>query len=116
MPTKCGYTGTTKPEINVQYFIVQRRLSNEAGFKNIDTVSSQALNGFSLSLLNYNLYDPNSYRAISYYRLQMVNYNSAFSYSNIVAVGGTSWPLINLLWPNPTTDLFYLGLNPGSKH
>jgi hypothetical protein len=101
----------TNPEINVQYFVVQRRLSNEANFKNIDTVSSQAVGGFSLRDLWYSIIDPNPYTGISFYRLMPVTYNHDTSYSQIVAVGGSPGKYRLTLWPNPTPNHFYIGLN-----
>lgn len=105
----------TKPEVNVKYFVVQRRFSNEPGFKDVDTVSSLAINGISLVELNYSIVDSNSYTGISFYRVKTVNYYNTISYSNIVAVGGTSVASRNLLWPNPTPDRFSIALNPASN-
>ena len=101
---------TTNPEVNINYFVVQRRLSNETAFTNRDTVNSKALNRFSKTWLNYESIDPNNYTGISYYRLMMVDYNGNITYSNIVPVGGK--PGNNqLLWPNPSTGRFFVGLS-----
>ncbi len=105
----------TKPEINVQYFIVQRRLSNETDFTNMDTVSSQVNGGISLAELNYSLIDPNSYSGISFYRLKTVNTDTTFFYSNIIAVGGKPGGPLILLWPNPTPDKFYVSCDPALR-
>lgn len=105
----------TKPENNVNYFVVQRRLSNEPDFKDIDTVSSLASNGISLIELEYNTIDNNSYTGISFYRVKTVDYYNSIFYSNIVAVGGKPAVSHNLLWPNPTPDRFFLGLNPAPE-
>lgn len=102
----------TKPEIDVQYFIVQRKLSNESEFTNVDTVSSLAIAGISFSELDYSLTDPNGYTGISYYRLQVINYNSSFFYSNTIAVGGIPGRSLNLIWPNPTQNIFYVSCDP----
>ncbi|HEX6427031.1 MAG TPA: hypothetical protein VF008_05065 [Niastella sp.] len=51
---------TTKPEVNIKYFVVQRRLSNETGFSNRDSVPSQAVNGYSNTYLNYTTNDANN--------------------------------------------------------
>lgn len=101
----------TRPEYNINNFVVQRRLSSEADFKNVDTLSSQAINGISLNELDYNTTDKNNYSGISFYRLKVFNYNSTISYSNIVAVGGRLGESKNLLWPNPAQDRFYVGIN-----
>jgi hypothetical protein len=101
---------TTKPEVNIRYFVVERRLSNEADFSNRDTLNSQALNRFSNDWLNYENIDPNNYSGISYYRLKMVDYDGNITYSNIVPVGGK--PGNNLLiWPNPSSGRFFVGIS-----
>ncbi len=101
---------TTKPEVNVRYFVVQRRLSNETSFRNRDTVGSKALNRFSRDFLHYESIDPNNYNGISYYRLMIVDYNDNISYSDIVPVGAK--PGNNLLiWPNPSTGRFFAGIS-----
>ena len=56
--------------------------------------------------------DPNSYTGYSFYRLKVVNADGMFFYSYIVVVGGIPGKSLNLLWPNPTPDNFFLGLNP----
>lgn len=102
---------TTKPEVNIKYFVVQRRLSNETGFSNRDSMLSQAVNGYSDIYLNYTMNDANNYSGISYYRLRLVDYSGGVSYSNIVAVGGKPGGFQLLLWPNPTARHFYVGIN-----
>lgn len=114
---RTGYTNVrvywnTKPEINEQYFIVQRRLANEELFTNIDTIATQATGGVSFNQLNYSMNDPNGYTGYSFYRLKVVSTLATFFYSNIVVVGGIPGRSLNLLWPNPTPDNFFLGLNP----
>lgn len=100
----------TKPEVNIKYFIVQRRLSTEAVFKNVDTVSSQAINGYSMIDLAYSDDDPNSYTGISYYRLKAVAYGNGGFYSITVPVGGEAGLLNIVLWPNPTPDVFHISI------
>jgi len=102
---------TTKPEVNIKYFIVQRRLSSEPFFKNIATVNSKALNGFSSSQLYYDMINPNNYTGVSYYRLISVDFNNAYTYHNIVAVGGVAGKNETVLWPNPSKGLFYIAIN-----
>jgi hypothetical protein len=101
----------TNPEINIHHFVVQRRLSNEAAFKNIDTVLSMAAGGYSYRELLYSIIDPNPYTGISFYRLMPVSYNGDSSYSQIVAVAGSPGKYRLTMWPNPTPNHFYIGLN-----
>ncbi len=102
---------TTKPEINTNYFIVQRRLSNETGFTNVDTVFSKTIGGISYNFINYSSRDPNSYRGISYYRLVLVDYNGLQLYSQIVPVGGRPEDKGITIWPNPSGGHFYAGIS-----
>lgn len=95
----------TKPEINIKYFVVQRRLSNEINFRSITAAPSKAVNGLSFGYLNYTMNDANSYTGISYYRLQVFDYTGQSYYTNTVAVNSQLGNKITL-WPNPTTDHF----------
>lgn len=105
---------TTKPEMSVKYFVIQRKLSNEQNFKNIDTLASLAPNGISFSYLNYNTVDPNNYQGLSYYRLMWVSYSGDQFYSQIVPVGNKAGRDQIMVWPNPARGKFYIGLsNPG---
>jgi hypothetical protein len=103
----------TQPEINIQYFIVQRKLSNEAVFTDRDTVLSLVTNGISYQLQVYDDNDSNSYTGISFYRLKLVKRGGTlFSYSPVIAIGNKPGPHINLLWPNPSPGRFFISLNP----
>lgn len=101
----------TNPEINNSYFIVQRRLANEAGFSNIDTVATKSVNGFSLNDLNYEMPDRNSYSGLSFYRLVLVSVNNEISYSNTIVIAGLKAKSKIQIWPIPTPDKFYIGFN-----
>jgi len=102
---------TTKPEVKIKYFVVERRLSNESVFKKRDSLPSQAVNGYSNTYLNYTLNDANKYTGISYYRLRLVDFNGDYAYSDTIAVGGKPGGFQLLLWPNPTARHFYVGVN-----
>jgi hypothetical protein len=103
----------TQPETDIQYFIVQRKLSNERVFTDRDTVLSLVANGISYQLQVYNDDDTNSYTGISFYRLKLVNRGgTSYSYSPVIAIGNRAGPYINLLWPNPSPGRFYISLNP----
>ena len=102
---------TTKPEINNNYFVVQRRFSNQADFINIDTVASKAPNGTSFDFLNYAINDPNNYSGITYYRLMLVDLSGRQTFSNIVPVGKAPDENQLLVWPNPSTGRFFVGIS-----
>lgn len=102
---------TTRPEIDQDYFVVQRRLSTEPGFQNIDTIRSGAPNGNSINYLNYSIVDQNTHTGLSYYRLLLVNLRNEQAYSNMVAVKGKPGGYQLMLWPNPTTGRFVVGIS-----
>lgn len=102
---------TTNPEIRNRYFVVQRRLINEASFSDRDTIRSKAVSGSSFINLDYNIDDPNSYTGTSFYRLMMMDYNGNITYSNIIAVGGIPGGFGWTLWPNPTAGRFFIGIS-----
>lgn len=102
----------TKPEVSVRYFVLERMLSNENSFIQVDTVLSLINGAVSLSQLNYATIDSNGYTGISFYRLKVVNLDGTYFYSNIVAVGGMPGTGINLIWPNPTQGPFYVSCDP----
>lgn len=102
---------TTKPEVNNNYFVVQRRYSNQTDFINIDTVASRAPNGNSQNFLNYEINDPNSYTGITYYRLMLVDFNGRETFSNVVPVGRMSNGNQVLVWPNPSNGRFFVGIS-----
>lgn len=105
----------TNPEINVKYFVVERRLSNETNFGSVDTVLSQAINGESFTTLFYSINDSNNYKGISFYRLKIFDYAGSSYYSYIVAVNGAGFNQV-VLWPNPTPGPFSLIINsPGAR-
>lgn len=102
---------TTKPEINIRYFVIERRLSNEMNFTGRDSMVTQAFNGYSNTFLHYADDDANNYTAISYYRLKLVDYSGGISYTKEVPVGGKAGGFEFLVWPNPTARDFYVGIN-----
>jgi len=100
----------TKPEVNIKTYIVQRRYASEPDFTNIDTVSSQAVNGLSLYYLNYAINDPNTYKGITYYRLQIFDYSNRFQYSTVASINLSTFNYI-VLWPNPSHGEFNIIIN-----
>jgi hypothetical protein len=101
---------TTKPEVNVRYFVVQRKLANETGFVNRDTVMSKAVGGYSNNYLDYSINDPNSYTGNSFYRLLLVSHYGDTSYTNVIVVDGKPGGFELVLWPNPSPGRFYIGI------
>jgi hypothetical protein len=109
---KVHLSWTVKPEVNVRYYVVQRKLSNETRFTNRGAiVFSRAPNGYSNDYLDYNFDDPNSYSGNSFYRLMIISYQGDTTYSNEIVVGNKPGGLQLLVWPNPTTGNFFVGIN-----
>lgn len=101
----------TNPEINVQSFIVERRLSTETHFIPVGSLPSQAPGGYSFNQLSYETADPNSYTGISYYRLRILNHDASFWYSDTVAVTGKPGMYSIMLWPNPSSGHFQITIH-----
>ena len=101
----------TNPEINVKFFVVQRMLSNETGFKDVATVYSKSGSGYNFTRLDYSAIDPNNYSGISFYRLLMLSYTNDSTYSDTIAVGNKPGQYSIMIWPNPTPNIFYLSIH-----
>lgn len=102
----------TKPEININHFVVERRLSTETIFSPVGNVPTQAVNGYSTTILNYQLIDiPNRDKGISFYRLRSVRNDGSFSFSDTVAVAPYPGEYNINLWPNPSTGNFFLSIH-----
>jgi hypothetical protein len=102
---------TTRPEIHIHRFIVQRRLDNQLVWTSVDSMDSKAVNGYSFSYLNYTLDDPNKYSGTSYYRIVMVDYQGNLMYSENIVVDGQSKPSRFAIWPNPSTGRFMVSID-----
>lgn len=102
----------TKPEININHFVVERRLSTETVFTPVGTVTTQAPNGYSTTALNYQLIDiPNKDKGISFYRLRSVRNDNSFTFSDTVAVSPYPGEYNINLWPNPSTGNFFVSIH-----
>lgn len=110
-PNHTRITWGTQPEVNIRTFVVQRWYSNDRGFVNVDTVNSQAPNGFSNSHLYYQVKDNNSYTGVTFYRLMIIAMDGSISYSETIAIGGMPGEPNMMLWPNPTPDICYVSIN-----
>lgn len=104
-------TWGTQPEVNIRTFVVQRWYSNDRGFVNVDTVSSQAPNGFSNRHLYYQVKDNNSYSGVTFYRLMIIALDGSISYTETIAIGGMPGEPNMMVWPNPTPDVCYVSIN-----
>jgi hypothetical protein len=95
---KVNLNWTSEIEINSANYIIQRKLNTEADFKDIATVSSvNAANG-----AKYSYVDHNSSKAISQYRIQMVDLDGSYAYSSIKTVKGLGSNVEFTVFPNPS--------------
>lgn len=89
----------TSTEINNDYFVVERADGNLA-WKEILTQNGA---GNSNTQLHYSDLDRNPLNGISYYRLKQVDFDGAYSYSDIVSVSNSIVRNDHvLLFPNPS--------------
>jgi hypothetical protein len=86
--TEVQLNWTSQTETNLSGYQIQRRLDTEADYSDRAFVASLALNGNSVSPLNYSNTDANAHTGTSYYRLKIIDKNNIVSYSNIVSVAG----------------------------
>lgn len=92
----------TASEQSNRGFYVQRNISGE--WKDVAFVFSRADGGNSDQLLSYSYNDPNSFKAVSYYRLLQVDMNGNGKYSEIRMVKGQEQTDKLMLFPNPGTN------------
>ena len=98
-----GLTWQTAQELNASGFEIQR-LIGHSGWQVVGFVSTQALNGNSSSVLNYNFNDNNNARAITQYRLRAVDIDAKSKFSEIRAVRGEGQAGKIIVYPNPSFD------------
>jgi hypothetical protein len=95
-------TWTTAQEQNSKGFYVQK---NVAGvWTTVAYVPSQAVNGNSGSSLNYSYTDMNTEKGITQYRIQQVDLDGKFAYTDIRAIRGEGTVGKVVLYPNPSSD------------
>jgi hypothetical protein len=93
---------TTASEQNNKGFNVQR---NDGGqWQTVAFVPSQALEGNSVSDINYAYTDINNEKGISQYRIQQVDLDGKFAYTDIRAIRGDGVSGKVVIYPNPTND------------
>lgn len=92
-------TWATAMEENFDYFSVQRS-RNGNDFEEITQIQGA---GFSRAILNYSYSDNNVPSGRVYYRLNAIDFDRSFEYSNIIAVNTSGKAAAELtLYPNPS--------------
>jgi hypothetical protein len=91
---------TTLTEINNDYFIVEKS-RNGTAFEPVGNIKGA---GNSVAAINYEMYDRNPFAGVNYYKLKQVDYNGAYTYSDIVAVRVTKGDNEISIYPNPANE------------
>lgn len=99
---------STTAEINNSHFELERSIDG-IEFYHVATVEG---NGNTLTESIYQYEDHFINDGLTYYRLKQVDYNDAFTYSNIIAVSAATLNEFKILtlYPNPSSELFKLHL------
>jgi hypothetical protein len=95
-------TWTTASEQNSKGFNVQKNVGGE--WKTIAFVPSQALGGNSSYDINYSFKDANTEKGITQYRVQQVDLDGKFAYTDIRAIRGEGTVGKIIVYPNPSAD------------
>jgi hypothetical protein len=93
---------TTAQEQNSKGFYVQKNVNGV--WTNIAFVFSQSQDGTSTSALNYSYTDANTEKGITQYRIQQVDLDGKFAYTDIRAIRGDGNLAKVVVYPNPSTD------------
>jgi len=95
----------TSSEANSHYFHVERQVQGSSTFQVIGRVEAA---GNSSVTRQYSLTDFQPAMGNNFYRLQMVDQDGSYSYSNIVLLKILSDKSLLTVFPNPTADLLYI--------
>jgi len=99
-------TWTTQTEINADHFSVERS-ADGANWSSIGTVAAA---GNSVSVLNYSFTDNAPLASVNYYRLQNVDRDGKFTYTEVKVVRGSLIKGFSI-FPNPASDNVYVTLS-----
>jgi len=99
----------TATETNNERFEVERSADAQT-FELIGTVNGA---GSSQSILQYEYMDERPLQGTAYYRLKQIDFDGAYTYSDLVAVTRVSSAAELLIWPNPVEDGLNIVSNDG---
>lgn len=105
-PSSVNLNWFTLMETNNKGFYVQRSLSSANAFKTVGFVPGA---GTTSQKKTYTFLDTNNYPGISYYRLQQVDNDGAFVFSNTISIKGISTGSL-IIMPNPARNTCTLQL------
>ncbi len=100
-----GLDWSTTEEIDNRGFEVQRMHDYETSF---ETVGWQNATSIPTAYNQYQIFDPNSYEGLSYYRLKQIDFSGQYSYSPVRVVRGIHRQEIVLLFPIPSHNQLFI--------
>ncbi|MBK7311626.1 MAG: T9SS type A sorting domain-containing protein [Sphingobacteriaceae bacterium] len=103
----------TATELNNSHYDVEKS-SDGVNFTKVTTVRSKALNGSSISLLDYSAIDSELKHPIYYYRLKQVDLDGSFKYTNVISV--KIYAAEFSIFPNPNNGTFSIDVPSVSLH
>ncbi len=101
---------TTFNEKNNSRFNVQRS-ADGITFETLGPVNSKAVNGLSVSELNYNFLDENPQIGHNYYRLEQVDMDNSKNYTKTIDIIWGAEGSVVSIYPNPTKDFVNIDLS-----
>jgi hypothetical protein len=98
---------STSVEINNDYFTVEKAIENSNSNLYWSFVLTKKGAGNSNEIIEYNDFDANPYKGISYYRLKQTDFDGNYKYSKIVAINNNQHfnndiNLTFISYPNPS--------------
>ena len=101
---------TTSSEMNNDYFEVEKMES----FNRFNVIGKAKGAGNSTQINNYSLIDNNVKIGTNYYRLKQIDFNGAFTYSDIVSLYKDNERIV-LMYPNPSTTSVTINISEVSS-
>ncbi|MCF2488066.1 GEVED domain-containing protein [Dyadobacter sp. CY347] len=101
-------TWKTSSEVNFSHFEIQR----SANAKTFETIGELASDAQRI----YTFLDPNAADGKIYYRLKMIDLDTKYAYSKIIALGSdTKKSMVGNFYPNPSIGKVYIEINSLTK-
>lgn len=101
-------TWKTSSEVDFSHFEIQRSIDA----KTFEKIGEQASDDSRI----YSFTDHNSPRGKAYYRLKMIDLDTRYSFSKMIAIGGdTENSVVGNVYPNPSTSKAYIEINTTEK-
>lgn len=103
-----SFSWSTNSEINNDFFTLEKTTD---GVNFIEVVKTNGA-GNSNTILHYSIIDYHPTEGMSYYRLKQTDFNGEYSYSNLVAIDGSSQLSADFsIYPNPFSNSATITVN-----